>query len=265
MSTDQERAIDEDRVWRSQVRKAWYLRRHNFETTPNYNDYLEQVEDLVDELVSKQTREEGKKRLEELRKQFSAETAHNIGQHDAERRQREEKLEQERLAKIAAAQERREMAQRAAEALAKQRLALQDGIRAGTTTVSMARENLSELRERGAGATSTADAGAATMMPPPAAAGHGAYVPALQPAAGSAGAAANAMVQPVNAEEAAAMQAEAPTFMQSSLKAVAEAYEFDPETLARVRRAAGYDHELWRLRYRQEALLASGVHFRLAA
>ena len=100
MSTDQERAIDEDRVWRSQVRKAWYLRRHNFETTPNYNDYLEQVEDLVDELVSKQTREEGKKRLEELRKQFSAETAHNIGQHDAERRQREEKLEQERLAKI---------------------------------------------------------------------------------------------------------------------------------------------------------------------
>ena len=86
MSTDQERAIDEDRVWRSQVRKAWYLRRHNFETTPNYNDYLEQVEDLVDELVSKQTREEGKKRLEELRKQFSAETAHNIGQHDAEQK-----------------------------------------------------------------------------------------------------------------------------------------------------------------------------------
>ena len=262
MSTDQERAIDEDRVWRSQVRKAWYLRRHNFETTPNYNDYLEQVEDLVDELVSKQTREEGKKRLEEL-KQFSAETAHNIGQHDAGEGNARKSSSRGPAARCGAGTARDGTAP--AEALAKQRLALQDGIRAGTTTVSMARENLSELRERGAGATSTADAGAATMMPPPAAAGHGAYVPALQPAAGSAGAAANAMVQPVNAEEAAAMQAEAPTFMQSSLKAVAEAYEFDPETLARVRRAAGYDHELWRLRYRQEALLASGVHFRLAA
>lgn len=39
-----ERAIEVDRDWRKQVRKAWYLRPHNFESEREYNDYLEDVE-----------------------------------------------------------------------------------------------------------------------------------------------------------------------------------------------------------------------------
>ena len=70
-------------------------------------------------------------------------------------------------------------------------------------------------------------------------------------------------MQPINLEAALAVFAAVPTTMMSSVRSDAEAYESDPARLARVRQAAGYDRELWRLRYRQEALCGSGVHFRI--
>ena len=51
------------------------------------------------------------------------------------------------------------------------------------------------------------------------------------------------------------------SFMLPSIKAAAEAYEADPALVAKVRTAGGYDRELWRMRYREEALCAQGLFF----
>lgn len=50
-----------------------------------------------------------------------------------------------------------------------------------------------------------------------------------------------------------------------SINAKREKYEEDPALLALVRAAGGYDSELWRVRYRQEALCADGLLFGTAA
>ena len=50
-------------------------------------------------------------------------------------------------------------------------------------------------------------------------------------------------------------------FMLPSVKAEAEAYEADPALVSKVRLAGGYDRELWRMRYRQEALSSQGMHY----
>ena len=56
--------------WRRQVRKAYYLREENFPgDLEKYNDYLEEVEDLIEQLMNERTRAEGKARLEKLRLQ----------------------------------------------------------------------------------------------------------------------------------------------------------------------------------------------------
>ena len=261
-TVDDRRQIEVDRNYRKQVRRAWYLRRHDFESDQEYNDYLEQVEDLVDALVNERTRPAARQQLDQLKAKYAAQTAHNLRQHETEWEQRDNQLEQERQAKLAAAQERLEAEARAVADLAKQRLALQDGIQAGTTTVSMARENLSALRQQGVEAAAAAVAGAsaaARMMPPPPA-GRAAYAPAAPaPAANGSG-----LVQPVDLEAALALFKAAPAHMLFAVKSQAEAYELDPKSLARAYQAAGYDRELWRQRYRQEALCSSGVHFRMA-
>ena len=66
------------------MRRAWYLRRHDFESDQEYNDYLEQVEDLVDALVNESTRPAARQQLDQLKAKYAAQTAHNLRQHETE-------------------------------------------------------------------------------------------------------------------------------------------------------------------------------------
>ena len=256
-----DRAIALDRDYRRQVRRVYYLRRPNFATDREYNDYLEEVEDLVEQLVDEATRPAARTKLDNLRSAYAAQTAANIAAHEAERRQREDRIDQERYEQQQAALERREAEQRAAQAAAQARLALQQGITEGTTTVENARAN---LRARTAAAVESLAAAASTKAAAEKErredssrlAGHAAYRPAAE---GASSAAQEALAQPIDAEAAAAkLQA---AFMLPSVKAEAEAYEADPAQVQRVRLAGGYDRNLWRVRYRQEALCSQGVHF----
>lgn len=247
-----DRAIAIDRDWRRQVRRAYYLRATDFDTDRAYNDYLEEVEDLVERLVCEDTRPAARQQLDSLRSTWAAQTARNLAQHDTERRGREEAIEQERAAALQAAQERREAEQRAAEAVARKREALQDRISAGTTSATMAR---ADLRAHAAEAAAEAAEASSTQRAPAAAAAAAqpSYMPSA-PAQPSAAHAQPAMVQPLDAAAAAAREANAPAFMVSSIKAEAEAYEADPGLMSKVCAAGGYDREIWRERYRQEAL-----------
>lgn len=239
------RAIESDRECRRQVRRAFYLRPQDFSSEREYNDYLEEFEDLVEQMMADGPRAMAA-RLDELRATWATQTARNVEQHDAERRKREDTLEQERLAALRAAQERREAEQRELEAKLQRREALQNGICAGTTTLDAARADMARA------------AAQPTLQPQPqgpAQPGQArTYVPASRPAPQ-----AEVLVQPLDAAAAAAVAKRAPAFMLSSLKAQAEAYESDPAMMQRVCAAGGCDRELWRSRYQQEAFCSQAL------
>ena len=152
--------LAEDRKWRRQVRKAYYLRRPNFDTTPQYDDYLEEFEVLAEELVGESTRPQAKERLDRLREQWGRETAENHTQHDAEVRKREQAIEQERTAAEEARAERQEAQQRAAEAAEQARLERQNKISDGTMTVQAARDE-----ERAAHSSSSSSSRSSSSRP----------------------------------------------------------------------------------------------------
>ena len=251
-----DRAIALDRDNRRLVRKNYYLRRENFDTDLDYNNYLEEVEDLVEDLVNESTRPAARQKLEQLRIQWAAQTAENLTVHDLEVRRREDVIEQERLAAQRAAQERLEAEQRKAVAAEQTRLALQQEVQSGTTSLKEARADmgfqtaaaLAKLEEAAA-----AVAQQQQQQPGAQPDGYAGYVPAGGAAAGPP---VPELAQPIDKAAAAAKQAAAPAFMLPSIKAQAEAYEADTALLQQVRAAGGYDRELWRRRYRQEALCA---------
>lgn len=223
-------------------------------------------QDLVGQLISDTERPAARVRLDQLRTKWSAETAANLGTHENEWRQRDNSLEQERVAKLQAAQARREAEERNAETLKQQRVALQEGIQAGTTTLNLARANLQA--QAAAAATDAAQPGLAgqSQQPPQRAlaaaqSDPGVYQPAPQAFSANSAAAQDAMVQPVDAAAAAAAFPAKTPAMESSLKAKAQEYEKNPQLLAKVWGAAGYDRHLWRTRYHQEAISREGLLF----
>ena len=249
-----------DRRWRREVRSVDYRRRSNFASDREYNDYLEEVEDLVEQLVDESTRPAARTKLDNLRGVYAAETLANRMAHDEERRQREDAIDQERYDQQQAALERREAEERAAQAAAKAKRDLQQGITAGTTTVENARANLAartaaNVESLAADASANADAEKERREDSSRPAGYAAY----RPAEGAPSAAQEALAQPIDAQAAAAKPQAA--FMLPSVKAEAEAYEADPALVSKVRLAGGYDRELWRVRYRQEALSSQGMHY----
>ena len=78
------RLLDAERDFRRQVRKAYYRREEDFETLREYNDYLEEVEDVVDLLVRGESR--GREKLDAMRARDSAQTLRSRARLDAERR-----------------------------------------------------------------------------------------------------------------------------------------------------------------------------------
>ena len=248
-----ERALALDRDCRRQVRKVFYLRRPNFDSDRAYNDYLEQVEDLVEQLVEEATRPAARAKLEQLRGQWAAQTADNLAAHDAERRHREDVLEQEREDALQAAQARHDAEQAQLAAAEKARKELQDKIAVGAITVHNAREDLKKAAEA---ALAVPILPVKLKPPPPEAARY------LAAAAAAAAPPEQTMVQPLDA--AAAKALEAPAFMLPAVKAQADAYEADPVHLEKVRAAAAYDRNAWRTRYREEALCIEGLMFECA-
>ena len=59
--------LEIERDYRKQVRKLYYKRESDFTSLRAYNDYLEEFESLVEQLIDKGTREAGHARLAALR------------------------------------------------------------------------------------------------------------------------------------------------------------------------------------------------------
>eukprot|EP00966_Prymnesium_polylepis_P051492 1191472-Prymnesium_polylepis.2 len=78
-----------------------------------------------------------------------------------------------------------------------------------------------------------------------------AYVPKAEPLAQG-----PVLVQPIDPS-----QVKKQTSLTFSVNAKREDYENDPELLQRVCAAGGYDRDLWRTRYSQEAFCTEGLDF----
>ena len=61
-----ETKLELERDYRRQVRRAYYKREEDFASLKEYNDYLEEVEDIVEGLLNEATRKDTRERLEKL-------------------------------------------------------------------------------------------------------------------------------------------------------------------------------------------------------
>ena len=86
MMGDASRALETERDYRKQVRKAYYMREEDFATLREYNDYLEEVEDIVFALLHEETRNAGRAKLDARRVASSEVTARNRAKLEADKR-----------------------------------------------------------------------------------------------------------------------------------------------------------------------------------
>ena len=86
MSRDEERWLALERDYRRQGRKAYYRREEDFATLVQYNDYLEEVEDIVFALLHEETRNAGRAKLDARRVASSEVTARNRAKLEADKR-----------------------------------------------------------------------------------------------------------------------------------------------------------------------------------
>ena len=239
-----DRVLEFDRDYRRQVRRAYYLLPEDFASAREYNDYLEEFEDLVEEFINEETRPMARQKLDRLRLQWATQTARNLATYDGARMQRADAIEHDRLAQARAAQERRLAEAEEQRLKVEKRNALQQGISAGKTSVEQAR---ADLRAHAAALAGDAAARAVAGVPPTAFGAamqqqqqqqqhqqqhqqqqqqqqqqrrgetSGAYVPAAP--AGSARGAGGApmLVQPLDPAAAKAVEARVPSLMVRSL------------------------------------------------
>ena len=107
--------LEIERDYRKQVRKLYYKRESDFTSLRAYNDYLEEFESLVEQLIDKGTREAGNARLAELRASDEAArlTAQNLMKFDAKLREMNERAAEELREQQRRAHERLEVEQAA--------------------------------------------------------------------------------------------------------------------------------------------------------
>ena len=86
MMGDAARALETERDYRKQVRKAYYMREEDFATLREYNDYLEEVEDIVFALLHEETRNAGRAKLDARRVASREVTARNRAKLEADKR-----------------------------------------------------------------------------------------------------------------------------------------------------------------------------------
>ncbi len=237
---EEERWLAQERDYRRQVRQSYYKREDDFESLEAYNDYLEDVEQLVANLIEPKTRADARKKLDQLRAENAEQTARNHKLLDAELRAVELRLANEKSQKLERAQARMRAEKEAEEKRVRIKATLQDKVSHGTAVADARAELTHEVVT------------AKHEPPPPAAAATVRYAPSAPSAAYA------PREQPV-ARPADAMAAEARVADESKAYLVPsalqqlEAGEEDEEFLAKVCRAGGHDREGWRRRYREEA------------
>ncbi|EOD05269.1 hypothetical protein EMIHUDRAFT_198892 [Emiliania huxleyi CCMP1516] len=133
MSRDEERWLALERDYRRQVRKAYYRREEDFATLVQYNDYLEEVEEIVAGLVDEKQRPATRARLDKLRAADPSLTAHNRARLDEDRNAMSAAVEAERREAQQRAAQRLQEAKEAAEEEARAKAELQDEVAAGKT------------------------------------------------------------------------------------------------------------------------------------
>ena len=142
--------LEIERDYRKQVRKLYYKRESDFTSLRAYNDYLEEFESLVEQLIDKGTREAGNARLAELRASDEAAwlTAQNLMKFDAMLREMNERAAEELREQQRRAHERLEVEQAAEQEQLQLRNEQQDRVAAGQATASSAQAELAHrLRE----------------------------------------------------------------------------------------------------------------------
>jgi len=159
---DEERWLALDRDYRRQVRKVYYRREEDFATLDAYNDYLEEVEEVIEGLINEKTRPAARARLDKLKAGDPTLTARNRGRLDEDRNAMSEAVEREKREAQQRAQQRLHEAQAAAEEEARVKAVLQDEV-AGGKSVAEAQADL--LRRRAAAPPATAAAAAPATAP----------------------------------------------------------------------------------------------------
>jgi CDK-activating kinase assembly factor MAT1 len=140
-SADEERWLAQERDYRRQVNKAYYRREEDFQDLNAYNDYLEEVEEIIEGLVNEKTRPAARARLDKLRAADPALTARNRALFDEDRVALSVAVEREKREAQQRAQQRLQQAQSQAEEQARVKAALEDEV-AGGKSVTEAQAEL---------------------------------------------------------------------------------------------------------------------------
>ena len=148
-----DRYVAFERDYRRQVKKAYYLREEDFATLQEYNDYLEEVEDIIEKLMNEETREETRRRLGELSRAAKDKTFVNHRRLQADREGMEEAIKREREEKEAREQEREREKREKVETMLRQRQEALAAVATGEVTAAAAQK---ELRQRDRAASEAA-------------------------------------------------------------------------------------------------------------
>ena len=137
-----DRQIEIDRDYRRQVRRAYYMREEDFTDVREYNDYLEEVEDIIEQLINEETRAAARARLDKVAAGVKDTTAQNRSKLDSDRRAMTDAIQQERLETQQKAEQRDLAEQAAVEEQLRQRNALLAEVASGKQTTAQAQAQL---------------------------------------------------------------------------------------------------------------------------
>jgi len=245
-----ERSLEVERDYRRQVSKVYYRREEDFESLQAYNDYLEEVEDIIQQLVCEETRSNARQRLDEIRVTAAQQTAHNRLKLDADRRAMADRVRSEIHEKQKMLLQRLQVEQEIAEQKLRERERIQAEVVSGRSTVVAARKILATGTE---GLSMRAD-----ERPSQEAREEYKYMPFDASSAMQQQQQQQQVARPVSNDHSLARPAKN---MVSSLTAAPELYESDPDQLLKVQLAGGFDPTRWKHRYWAEAFLSDGIGF----
>jgi len=282
MSVDEDRWLAQERDYRRQVNKSYYRREEDFEDIDAYNNYLEEVEEIIEGLVNEKTRPAARARLDKLRAADPALTARNRALFDEDRVALSVAVEREKREAQQRAQQRLQQAQSLAEEQARVKAALEDEVAGGRSVTEAQAELLRRKPPALKAAAAAASMNRATnqgysyaptsraqvrcslgkavgrIAARPCARGTNRPLAALSPQL-QASQAAESRAQPLHEQKE-----EGPKFLLPSVLLSREAYEDVPEELEAVCRAGGHRPQACEERYGQEAFDLSGLWFQIS-
>lgn len=244
---EDERLVELDRDYRRQVRRAYYLREEDFEpdcgpdqtiirsALDKYNDYLEEVEELIEQLINEETRNDARKRLDKCASVVREKTAKNRAKLDHDRKDMADLIQREKEEKLEIEERRRRDEKARQDEQIRARNILEAEVAAGRSNVTDAQRKLRKQMQEFTTEVTKKE-----------------YVPVLPQQRGP------VLVQPIDPTK---MKEEKDNAMQPSMYAQREKYEDDPDKMRLVCTAGGCDNELWRQRYSQEAFCSNGLDF----